>query len=145
MGGIFFLGTLFPFVNKWGVHVGYIVGAGISVWNYVGSLRYPPGSEQTRVLPQWTQNCNQSQVQTSFFNTSVLDDFVVPRQAEESPAISEFYSISYMYLGTLAMVCCMITGIIVSLATGGQPNLNRRTVRNIWKYFPDGAQRVLSC
>ena len=52
--GIFFMGALMPFVNKWGAHVGYCVGAGISIWNYVGSLNYPPSSKQTRVLEQWT-------------------------------------------------------------------------------------------
>ena len=50
--GIFFMGALMPMVNKWGAHSGYCVGVAISMWNYIGSLNYPPSPAQTRVLSQ---------------------------------------------------------------------------------------------
>ena len=86
-------------------------------------------------------SCNQTEIELVIkpvSNVTYFDD-------EDAPAIANFYAISYMYLGTLALICCILTAIPVSILTGGQRNLNRYTVKNVWKFLPEKAQRFLSC
>ena len=86
-------------------------------------------------------SCNQTEIELVIkpvLNVTYNDD-------ADAPAIANFYAISYMYLGTLALVGCILTAIPVSILTGGQKNLNRYTVKNVWKFLPDKAQRFLSC
>ena len=87
-------------------------------------------------------SCNATQVELDLVTEPVNITYF---DADDAPPIANFYAISYLYLGTLALVCCILTAIPVSILTGGQPNLNRYTVRNIWKFMPDKVQCFLSC
>ena len=89
-------------------------------------------------------SCNATEIVNPVNTTSRLID-TTDFTADENPTIAKFYAISYMYLGTLALLCCVISGIVVSLITGRQKNLNRYTVKNLWKYFPEKIQRFMTC
>ena len=89
-------------------------------------------------------SCNETEI-VNFSNITSRSVDAIDLQADETPIIAKFYAISYMYLGTLALLGCVISGIIVSLLTGRQKNLNRYTVKNIWKYFPEKFQKIMTC
>ena len=51
---VFWAGVLFPFVNHWGVHFGWVVGCALGIWTYAGSRVYPPGPEHSKMLERST-------------------------------------------------------------------------------------------
>ena len=94
--------------------------------------------------PNFLFSCNATEIVNPVNITSRLID-TTDFTSDENPTIAKFYAISYMYLGTLALLCCVISGIVVSLITGRQKNLNRYTVKNLWKYFPEKIQCFMTC
>ena len=64
-------------------------------------------------------------------------------EVDDSPLV-ELYSISYMYLGTLAYVGCMISAIIISLVTPKQKKLHSATIVSLFGKLPVNIQRFLS-
>ena len=64
-------------------------------------------------------------------------------ELDDSP-LTELYSISYMYLGTLAYVGCMVSAIIISLVTPNQKKLHSATIVSFFGKLPVNVQRFLS-
>ena len=153
---VFWAGVLFPFVNHWGVHFGWVVGCALGVWTYAGSRVYPPGPEHSKMLERSTYryityidlnnhsemihcSCNATQVVQPVLSTTLVN----ATEIEKSPLV-ELYSISYMYLGTLAYVGCMISAMIISLVTPKQKKIHSATIVSVFGKLPIKVQRFLS-
>lgn len=115
LGGIFFLGAFFPFSNKYGVFTGGFVGLFLGMWRSLGSynmgivyrhVSYPNGTctgeNISMILPSTTP-----QTYTTAFMVSDND----------SGPFDEFYKVSYMWACLLAVVGCVVPGIVISLLT----------------------------
>ena len=64
-------------------------------------------------------------------------------EIENSP-LAELYSISYMYLGTLSYVGCMLSAILISLVTPKQEKLHSATIVSAFGKLPVKVQQFLS-
>ncbi|XP_051791392.1 sodium/iodide cotransporter [Erpetoichthys calabaricus] len=119
--GVFILGMFVPAANVKGAHVGLAAGLGISLWVAVGASLYPPGAELMGVLPSSDEQCPVLKV------TNLTRDLALHPTASPSPnnlslhgkgCVKEFYSISYLYYGTLGTTTVLVVGLLVSLLSG---------------------------
>jgi len=109
--GMFLIAIFNPFIEKIGVIIGYLSGIAIAAWCYVGSTSYPPLRKFTKILPTIISGCEGE------FSECVEDSteaWCETPEIEERPLIAEFYSISYMYLGTLGLLTTVIVGCTIS-------------------------------
>ncbi|XP_072260801.1 sodium/iodide cotransporter [Pyxicephalus adspersus] len=115
--GAFILGMFTSSCNTAGVFAGLAVGFSLSLWVAVGGTLYPPSPEMMGVLPIYAEHC-------PLYNTSHGIIYGSPplkniTTAFERTTISEeFYSLSYLYYGTLGTLCTIVSGIIISHLTG---------------------------
>ncbi|XP_062852348.1 sodium-coupled monocarboxylate transporter 1 [Trichomycterus rosablanca] len=106
--GLFSLGILFPFVNAKGGLTGLISGLVMSLWVCIGAQIYHPLPESTRPLSLKTHGCNFTSTDNEFMNCR--------------PLLADYwYSLSYLYFCPLGTVVVIVTGLIVSLLSGGRP------------------------
>ncbi|KAG2464645.1 KCNN3 protein, partial [Polypterus senegalus] len=121
--GVFILGMFVPAANVKGAHVGLAAGLGISLWVAVGASLYPPGAELMGVLPSSDEHCPALKV------ANLTRDLALHPIAPPSPnnlsvdvtrasGVQGFYSISYLYYGTLGTTTVLVVGLLVSLLSG---------------------------
>nr|XP_057928360.1 sodium/iodide cotransporter isoform X2 [Doryrhamphus excisus] len=112
--GVFILGMFLPGTNKLGAFSGVTAGLCVSLWLAVGSTLYPPSQATMGVLPTYTDRCepgilNDTQQQHSI-STPLLPD--------GPGGLHDFYAISYLYIGAIAVVSAVLVGILVSSVSG---------------------------
>jgi len=106
---------LLAFFNPWseaiGVFVGFGVGNAAALWFYIGSTQYPSLPQFTKLLPseiigcKGLFNCTAETTGEPWCNSSLEPD--------QTP-MANFYTMSYLYLGTLGLVMAFSVGSIVS-------------------------------
>lgn len=101
--GLFSLGMLFPWTNKTGATVGGIVGLVIVV--IAGAGAQVAQVPQTR-LPTSISGCQNY----DSFNTTILTN--------DSEDVFWLFRISYLWYSAIGCIATLITGLIVSVATG---------------------------
>ncbi|KAK7889827.1 hypothetical protein WMY93_025387 [Mugilogobius chulae] len=106
--GVFLLGMFVPAANKLGAFLGITVGYCVSLWLAVGSTLYPPSAETMGVLPTYTDHCASTNTSHSSSATWL----------QPKGGLHNFYSVSYLYFGAMATSSVVLTGLIVSYATG---------------------------
>ncbi|KAM9763065.1 sodium/iodide cotransporter isoform 1-T3 [Menidia menidia] len=116
--GVFILGMFVPATNKLGAFSGLLVGYGVSLWLAVGSSLYPPSEETMGVLPSFTGSCEPSNVTLSSSLHHEQHSVSTPLHSNDQSGIQNFYSMSYLYFGAIATSSVILTGLIVSYATG---------------------------
>ncbi|XP_019638106.1 PREDICTED: sodium-coupled monocarboxylate transporter 1-like [Branchiostoma belcheri] len=125
--GVFSLGIFFPCANTVGAVVGIICGFLMTFWVGIGAQIYKPIVPRPPVtiagcpLANHTDsNFTTSTVSmvTDLLGTTSVEDLVA--STEERPAIAEFYNISYLWYGVLAVFVVVTVGLIVSFITGPQ-------------------------
>ena len=115
LGGPLFAIFLMGFFNPWseatGVFVGYVAGNVVSITCYIVSTINAPLPKYTKPLASEISGCKgQFNCTEATFDepwcTSLPDD--------NRPVVAEYYSISYLYIGTVGLVVTGIVGSIVS-------------------------------
>lgn len=115
--GIFLLGFFNPWSESIGTIVGYMIGLAASSWCYIGSSFYAPLPEFARPLPTEVIGCQGYNNSFECFEDNSTRPWCPSNTiASDRPPIADFYSISFMYLGTLGLVVTVVVGSIVSAA-----------------------------
>lgn len=118
--GLYLLGMLFRTPNSIGGLAGMVIGLVLTLWVGIGGQIYPPTAEKTNPLPVTTVGCNSTMSQNTTMApwTTVLD--VRP------PLADSWYSLSYLYFSLLGTITTMVSGLLISVITGGckQEKLN---------------------
>ncbi|XP_064423137.1 sodium-coupled monocarboxylate transporter 2 [Latimeria chalumnae] len=112
MLGLFSLGILFPFSNWKGAIGGLLTGISLSFWVGIGAFAHPAPPSKTHPLPLSTSGCKQ-------LNTSDVLATLAPTLPPTRPLLADtWYSVSYLYYSAVGCLGCLITGLLVSFATG---------------------------
>ncbi|XP_070185520.1 sodium-dependent multivitamin transporter-like [Littorina saxatilis] len=141
MLGLFTLGMLFPWANKWGAYAGLLTSLAVMFWVGVGThiAQLPPKLSSRRTDGcNWTLvNGHQSHMAGDGFglnltsptftldlNTtsaaSMMNTTVPVEHLSESASIEDIYELSYLWYSVLAVFVVIVVGLIVSFATGCQ-------------------------
>uniref|UniRef100_G1SJT8 Sodium-coupled monocarboxylate transporter 1 n=1 Tax=Oryctolagus cuniculus TaxID=9986 RepID=G1SJT8_RABIT len=121
--GLFSLGIMVPFANSIGALVGLMSGFVVSLWVGIGAQLYPPLPERTVPLHLDTSGCNSTYNVTNLMTTTEMPFSTSAFQvhnAERTPLMDNWYSISYLYFSTLGTLVALFVGIVISLLTGGR-------------------------
>ena len=115
LGGPVFAIFLMAFFNPWseaiGVFVGYAVGNAIAIWCYIGSTQYPQLPKFTKALPTEISGC----IGDFTCNATTVGEPWCPTPLEDDRSpLAEFYSISFLYVGTIGLVVTVFVGCFVS-------------------------------
>eukprot|EP00058_Branchiostoma_floridae_P016917 XP_002602405.1 hypothetical protein BRAFLDRAFT_199313 [Branchiostoma floridae] len=110
--GIFVLGMMFPCANRWGGLFGLLFSLFISLWIGMGKVVWPMSGWKP---PISVDGCSAELPVnvTANFTTSPA----MPTSTARPPE-SALYELSYVYLGAVATVSCVIMGLLVSFLTG---------------------------
>ncbi len=101
--GIFLLGMIFPCANKWGAMIGSLLSAAFVYWISVGAnIAFPYAS----YLPTVVDNC------TANANDTILP---IPHDKDD---VMVLYKISFLWYAAIAIGIVLVTGLVVSYATG---------------------------
>ncbi|NXC44554.1 SC5AC protein, partial [Penelope pileata] len=142
MLGLFTLGIVFPCVNWKGAIGGFLTGITLSFWVGIGSFIYPAQPKKTIPLELSTLNC-------TLANSTRLVD--VPMTAADRPLLAEtWYSLSYLYFSAIGCLSCIISGLLISFATGPRsgediPPVLIKPVCNLLCFWSDRLKRLLWC
>ncbi|MEE6487816.1 hypothetical protein FKM82_015045 [Ascaphus truei] len=115
--GAFILGMFFVSCNTAGVSSGLAVGFVLSFWVSVGGTLYPPSQEMMGGLPIYADLC-------PLYNSSEgiiygpLPPLNITAPSHRTDIAEEFYSLSYLYYGTLGTFSTVLTGVLISQLTG---------------------------
>ena len=120
--GVFISGMFFPWTNKWGALVGFILSIAFMCWMAIGTLLAKlPGSSSpvSTVGCNWNATGNLTPVPTtvSTLLTSSMTSSTSLSVTSSAP-INEFYRISYLWYTGLGMMITLILALIVSFITG---------------------------
>ncbi|XP_042352836.1 sodium-coupled monocarboxylate transporter 1 isoform X1 [Plectropomus leopardus] len=117
--GLYLLGMLFRTTNSTGGLSGMIVGLALTLWVGIGGQIYPPTVEKTNPLPVSTVNC--STMSQNFTTTAPWTSPVtLTVQPDVRPPLADsWYSLSYVYLSLFGTLITIVSGLFVSLITGG--------------------------
>ncbi|XP_043205678.1 sodium-coupled monocarboxylate transporter 1-like [Amphibalanus amphitrite] len=107
---MFVMGLFMPFTNPKGVTTGLVLGLALSLWISFGASF--SGAAPPVMLPSSADGCSFNVTITA----NVTDDAMETR---EKGTFDTLYSISYMLYAVIGFVATMVTGILVSLLTGG--------------------------
>ncbi|XP_078480269.1 sodium-coupled monocarboxylate transporter 1-like [Lampetra planeri] len=112
--GLYLLGMLFRTSNAIGGLVGMIIGLVLTLWVGIGSQIYPATPEKTNPLPVSTAGCN-STLSQNYTTTTAPWTTLQP----EPPIADSWYSLSYLYFSLVGTLTTMVSGLLVSVMTGG--------------------------
>ncbi|XP_037535385.1 sodium-coupled monocarboxylate transporter 1 [Nematolebias whitei] len=119
--GLYLLGMLFRTSNSIGGLSGMIIGLVLTLWVGIGGQIYPPTDDKTNPLPLSTAGCNKTLEQST-----TATPWTTAQPAFRPPIADSWYSLSYVYFSLLGMLTTMISGLLLSMITGGckQEKLN---------------------
>ncbi|XP_035684267.1 sodium-coupled monocarboxylate transporter 1-like [Branchiostoma floridae] len=126
--GIFVLGMMFPCANKWGGLIGLLFSLFITLWIGMGKIVWPmsgwaPPISVDGCSAGLTVNATANFTTTPAMATSTARyNITTPAgpTVDQYPPESALYELSYVYLGAVATLSCVIVGLLVSLVTGSQ-------------------------
>ncbi|XP_041833986.1 sodium-coupled monocarboxylate transporter 1 [Melanotaenia boesemani] len=125
--GLYLLGMFFRTTNSVGGLVGMIIGLVLTLWVGIGGQIYPPTDEKTNPLPVSTAGCNNTIGQNYTTATPWTSPVTLTQPPDYRPPIADsWYSLSYVYFSLLGMLTTMVSGLFMSIITGGckQKKLN---------------------
>ncbi|XP_041377148.1 sodium-coupled monocarboxylate transporter 1-like [Gigantopelta aegis] len=138
--GLFLLAIFFPFSNSWGAVAGLTSALGFSFWVAIGAIvNRPP----LPILSLNTDGCLMnttnatydvvtSWTTTAFTTLASANMTSIPKGSGYTSL--ELYRLSYMWYSAVAVVICVIVGLVVSFLTGGQRGrvVNPDLVISVW-------------
>ncbi|KAM9408554.1 sodium-coupled monocarboxylate transporter 1 [Pholidichthys leucotaenia] len=115
--GLYLMGMFFRTSNATGGLVGLIIGLVLTLWVGIGAQIYPPTADKTNPLPVSKAGCNNTMDYTTPppWNSST----VTPQADSRPPLADSWYSLSYLYFSLLGSLATVVSGLLVSMATGG--------------------------
>uniref|UniRef100_A0A672ZG89 Solute carrier family 5 member 8, like n=1 Tax=Sphaeramia orbicularis TaxID=375764 RepID=A0A672ZG89_9TELE len=125
--GLYLLGMLFRTTNSTGGLIGMIIGLVLTLWVGIGAQIYPPTAEKTNPLPLSIENCNRTISQNYTTVAPWTSPVTLATDPTVRPALADsWYSLSYLYFCLLGTVSTIISGLVISMITGGckQEKLN---------------------
>lgn len=115
MLGVFSLGMLFPWSNKWGAYSGTLSSIAIMTWvsvsHYESKIK-PPMSPISVEQCNWNLTLKNTLGRYSIANET--QEYIYPT------GLDGLYNVSYLWYNVFAVFIVIIVGMIVSLATGCQ-------------------------
>lgn len=117
--GLFFLSSMFPIANIYGLFAGALSGFGIAFWLALGQFLIKPNYPK---LPLSTSGCefvNNSGVY-NFYNVTLSTTTDILRNSSnnfESLGFKKIYSLSFMWLCPVGVFTVIIVGLLVSFVT----------------------------
>ncbi|XP_022708703.1 sodium-coupled monocarboxylate transporter 2-like isoform X2 [Varroa jacobsoni] len=105
VGGLFFLGVLFPWCGNRAALTSLLVGVGIGLWVSVGSLLIP----RPPVYSQFTS------VKDCFSNYNITISVPITTVPKPPPSI---YTISYMWIPVISFVVTFFLGVLFTAVQG---------------------------
>ncbi|XP_061792867.1 sodium-coupled monocarboxylate transporter 1 isoform X2 [Nerophis lumbriciformis] len=123
--GLYLLGMLFRTSNSMGGLAGMVLGLVLTLWVGIGGQIYPATTAKTNPLPVSTVGCNS----THQYNTTTTAPWTSPLTMSPDvrpPLADSWYSLSYLYISLLGTLTTVVSGLLVSMITGGckQKKLN---------------------
>uniref|UniRef100_A0A3Q0RP70 Solute carrier family 5 member 8, like n=1 Tax=Amphilophus citrinellus TaxID=61819 RepID=A0A3Q0RP70_AMPCI len=118
--GLYLLGMFFRTPNSIGGLVGMIIGLVLTLWVGIGGQIYPPTAENTNPLPLTTAGCNNT-IGQNYATVTPWTSLVTltPKPDYRPPIADSWYALSYVYFSLLGALTTMVSGMIVSMITGG--------------------------
>ncbi|XP_078054931.1 sodium/iodide cotransporter-like [Mustelus asterias] len=119
--GAFLLGMFIPAANTKGAFSGVVAGFAISLWVSVGGILYPPSPQRMGTLPLSTDSCHLLHHPNVTANGSVWlveAETLTSESKQRASIVENFYSLSFLYYGTLGTLTTVIVGVGVSYLTG---------------------------
>lgn len=114
--GLYLLGMLFRTSNSIGGLGGMIIGLVLTLWVGIGGQIYPPTAEKTNPLPVSTAGCTINFTTTAPWTTPVT----LTAQPDVRPPLADtWYSLSYLYFSLLGTLITIVSGLLLSVITGG--------------------------
>ncbi|KAG7226798.1 hypothetical protein INR49_014147 [Caranx melampygus] len=115
--GLYLLGMLFRTTNSIGGLMGMAIGLVLTLWVGIGGQLYPPSDEKTNPLPLSTTDCESKNYTTIAPWTSPV---TLTSQPDVRPPLADsWYSLSYVYFSLLGAVTTIVSGLLISMMTGG--------------------------
>lgn len=114
MLGVFTLGMLFPWANKWGALSGLLISVGFNCWIGLGSMINKV--VVTSPSPLTTSGCRLNTTVLTTTTTTVANIITTETQHVSEPFI--LYKMSYIWFTALGVLVCVVIGLIVSFITG---------------------------
>ncbi|CAF4665056.1 unnamed protein product [Rotaria sp. Silwood2] len=108
--GVFFLGFFFPQANRRGGLIGFLASLALQLWIFLGA-QITKNQIPSKILELTIDNCTDP-VNITNTTTTTLS----PPTIKQDPLI-DFYSVSYMWYTTIAVLAVLIVGVIVSYLT----------------------------
>ncbi|XP_078105173.1 sodium-coupled monocarboxylate transporter 1 [Sander vitreus] len=116
--GLYLLGMLFRTTNSIGGLSGMIIGLVLTLWVGIGGQIYPATAEKTNPLHVSTAGCNNTMGQ-NYTTTAPWTSPLTSQPDVRPPLADSWYSLSYVYLSLLGTLTTMVSGLLVSMITGG--------------------------
>ncbi|WAQ96842.1 SC5A8-like protein [Mya arenaria] len=126
--GMFSLGMLFPWANKWGGGIGLATSLALLLW--IGLGQSITGTSVVIKPPVETVGCNWNATGFSRAETPInvtaapghttTIDFAHPVTSafDKYTGIERLYTVSYLWYSPIAVLVCVVVGLFVSLITG---------------------------
>ncbi|CAG2242103.1 SLC5A6 [Mytilus edulis] len=126
---LFVMALFFPCINSLGATVGMICSLTFSFWLAIGTIASRPSpptyacpvdtnTTLTNYTTHWTTNYTTLSTTTALYNSST-DIENIQVAAAEKTGLQTFYSISYLWYSTLAVLVAVSVALLVSCFSGG--------------------------
>ncbi|KAK6195839.1 hypothetical protein SNE40_001184 [Patella caerulea] len=117
--GVILLAMLFPFANRKGAIVGVIVSVCFTFWIAAGSYMSPTLMKTPRLPPAPVDNCPVGNFTINPYNyTNIALQKIEDFKHYEPKGLDKLYSVSYLWLGGIAIITVFGIGSIISWCTG---------------------------
>ena len=126
--GVFISGMFFPWTNKWGALVGFILSLAFMCWMAIGTLLAKLSGSSS---PVSTTGCNwnatgsltvapmtSTMAVTSSSPSVTATSTSSPAGSSDTDPLNEFYRVSYLWYTGIGMAITVILALLVSFITG---------------------------
>lgn len=116
--GMFSLGMLFPWANKWGGGIGISTSVILLLWIGMGASINKVSVAPK--LPVYVDGCNwnMSHLQQPTPAPPLLPGATTPSIYDKYDGLDRLYSVSYMWYSGIGVITTVVVGLIVSFITG---------------------------
>uniref|UniRef100_A0A8C6T5L6 Solute carrier family 5 member 8, like n=1 Tax=Neogobius melanostomus TaxID=47308 RepID=A0A8C6T5L6_9GOBI len=115
--GLYLLGMFFRTPNSIGSLSGLLIGLALTLWVGIGAQIYPATADKTNPLLLTVIGCNSTMSQ-NHTTQPPWTTCVIFSASVRPPLADSWYSLSYLYFSVLGVIATMVSGFLISAATG---------------------------